>query len=166
MASPTQWTWLWVNSRSWRWTGRPGVLRFMGSQRVGHDWATELNWSIIALQCCVGFCCTRSESATHTHTHTHHIYSLPLELSSHPTPCLTHLGHYRAPTWALCALQQVPTSSLFYTWVYMSIFLSQFVLPSPPPTPCPHTYSLHLHLYSSLGNRFLCTIFLDSMHLH
>ena len=43
MASPTQWTWVWVNSRSWWWTGRPGVLQFMGSQRVGHDWA-ELNW--------------------------------------------------------------------------------------------------------------------------
>ena len=39
-----QWTWVWVNSRSWRWTGRPGVLQSMGSQRVGHDWATKLNW--------------------------------------------------------------------------------------------------------------------------
>ena len=37
MASPTQWTWIWVSSRSWWWIGRPGVLRFMGSQRVGHD---------------------------------------------------------------------------------------------------------------------------------
>ena len=45
MASRTQWTWVWVNSRSWWWTGRPGVLRFMGLQRVGHDWATELNWT-------------------------------------------------------------------------------------------------------------------------
>ena len=36
---------VWVNSRSWWWTGRPGVLRFMGSQRVGHNWATELNWA-------------------------------------------------------------------------------------------------------------------------
>ena len=44
MASPTQWTWVWLNSRSWWWTGRPGVLQSMGSQRVGHDWATELNW--------------------------------------------------------------------------------------------------------------------------
>ena len=44
MASPTGWTWVWVNSGSWWWTERPGVLRFMGSQRVGHDWATELNW--------------------------------------------------------------------------------------------------------------------------
>ena len=45
MASLTGWTWVWVNSRSWWWTGRPGVLRFMGSQRVGHDWATDLIWS-------------------------------------------------------------------------------------------------------------------------
>ena len=45
MASLTQWTWVWVNSRSWWWTGRPGMLWFMGSQRVGHDWATELNWT-------------------------------------------------------------------------------------------------------------------------
>ena len=43
MASPTQWAWVWVNSGTWWWTGRPGVLRFMGSQRVGHDWETELN---------------------------------------------------------------------------------------------------------------------------
>ena len=46
MASPTRWTWVSVNSGSWWWTGRPGVLRFMGSQRVGHDWATDLIWSL------------------------------------------------------------------------------------------------------------------------
>ena len=45
MASPTGWTWVWVNSRSWWWTGKPGVLRFMGSQRVGHNWMTELNYT-------------------------------------------------------------------------------------------------------------------------
>ena len=44
MASLTQWTWVWVNSRSWWWTGRPGVLQSMGLQRVRHDWVTELNW--------------------------------------------------------------------------------------------------------------------------
>ena len=44
MAPPTRWTWLWVSSRSWWWTGRPGVLQSMGSQRVGHDWVTELNY--------------------------------------------------------------------------------------------------------------------------
>ena len=47
IASPTQWTWVWVNSGSWWWTGKPGVLRFMGSQRVGQDWATELNWIVL-----------------------------------------------------------------------------------------------------------------------
>ena len=45
MASLTRWMWVWVNSGSWWWTGRPGVLRFMGLQRVGHDWVTELNWT-------------------------------------------------------------------------------------------------------------------------
>ena len=45
MASLTRWTWVWVNSGSWWWTGRSGMLWFMGSQRAGHDWATELNWT-------------------------------------------------------------------------------------------------------------------------
>ena len=45
MASLTQWTWVWVNSGSWWWTGRPGVLRFMGLQRIRHNWVTELNWT-------------------------------------------------------------------------------------------------------------------------
>ena len=44
MVSLTQWTWVWVDSGSWWWTGRPGMLWFMGSQRVRHGWATELNW--------------------------------------------------------------------------------------------------------------------------
>ena len=47
MASLTWWTWAWVNSGSWWWTGRPGMLQFMGSQRVGHNWATEHNWRIV-----------------------------------------------------------------------------------------------------------------------
>ena len=47
MASLTRWTWVWVNSWSWWCTGRPGVLRFMGSQRVGHVWVTELNWTYL-----------------------------------------------------------------------------------------------------------------------
>ena len=45
MASLTRWAWVWVNSGSWWWKGRPGVLWFMGSQRVGHGWVTELNWT-------------------------------------------------------------------------------------------------------------------------
>ena len=45
MASLTGWTWVWMNSGSWWWTGKPGLLWFTGSQRIGHDWATELNWT-------------------------------------------------------------------------------------------------------------------------
>ena len=45
MASPTWWTWIWANSGSWWWTGTPGVLQSTGSQRVGHDGETELNWT-------------------------------------------------------------------------------------------------------------------------
>ena len=44
MQSPTRWTWVWINSRSWWWIGRPDMLQSMGWQRVGHNWATELNW--------------------------------------------------------------------------------------------------------------------------
>ena len=46
MASPTQSTWVWVNFGSWWWTGKPGVLQSTGSQRVRHDWVTELNWTV------------------------------------------------------------------------------------------------------------------------
>ena len=59
MASSTQWTLVWVNSRSWWWIGKPGVLQSIGSQRGGHDWATELNWIEDILGCvcvCVYVC--------------------------------------------------------------------------------------------------------------
>ena len=49
MASPTRCTWVWVNSGSWWWTGRPGVLGFMGSQRAGHNWGTKLDWTELKL---------------------------------------------------------------------------------------------------------------------
>ena len=51
MASLTPWTWVWVNSRSWWWIGRPGVLQSMGSLRVRHDWETELNWYSLHKTC-------------------------------------------------------------------------------------------------------------------
>ena len=50
--SPTRWTWVWVNSRSWWWTGRPGVLQSMGLQKVRHYWATELNWTELNVSLC------------------------------------------------------------------------------------------------------------------
>ena len=45
MASLTQWRWVWINSGSWWWTGKPGMLQSMGLERVGQDWATKLNWT-------------------------------------------------------------------------------------------------------------------------
>ena len=107
----TRWTWVWVNSGSWWWIGRPGVLRFMGSQRVGHDWATELNWTLIkqshflvfwytffnweitALQFCVKLytkllvsVVQRWESIIISHTHT----PPPLHLEPPFSPGISH----------------------------------------------------------------------------
>ena len=66
MASPTRWTWVWVNSRSLWWTGRSGVLRFMGSQRVRQEWATELNWTELMVSITIH----ASTSSTSTSTST------------------------------------------------------------------------------------------------
>ena len=59
MASLTQWTWVWVNSGYWWWTRRPGTLSFTGSQRLRHDWATELNWTVIHTHT-MWYCYTKS----------------------------------------------------------------------------------------------------------
>ena len=60
MVSPTWWTWVWGSSGSWWWTGRPGVLQSMGSQRVGHNWVTELNWTE-PTPVCLGFPCDSAD---------------------------------------------------------------------------------------------------------
>ena len=57
IASPTRWTCVWVNSGSWWWTGRPGVLRFMGSQRIGQIWVIELNWTELNWNICKPVSC-------------------------------------------------------------------------------------------------------------
>ena len=51
IASQNRWTWVWVNSGRWWWTGRPGTLRFTGAQRVGRDWVTELNRTELKISC-------------------------------------------------------------------------------------------------------------------
>ena len=83
MASPTGCTWVWVNSGSWWWTGRPGVLWFMGSQRVRHDWATKLNWTdITTIRINIILICTQSSL----------IIALPTEATTLSITC--HVSGY------------------------------------------------------------------------
>ena len=74
--TPVQWTWVWVNSRSWWWTGKPGVLQSMGSQRVRHDWVTELNWTEFFRKNVHLLPAHPRTHHTQTHTHTHRGKSL------------------------------------------------------------------------------------------
>ena len=64
MASPTKWTWIWASSKNWWWTGKPAMLQSMGSQRVGHAWVTELNWtellSILYIVACMYLSCSHN----------------------------------------------------------------------------------------------------------
>ena len=118
MASPTPRTWVWVNSRSWWWAGRPGVLQFMGLQRVG---TTErLNWTelIPSLQ------------------------GLP------PLPDPIPPGHHRAAGWAPYATQQLLTSNSSYTWECMCWSYFIHSSHSLPPPHCPQVHSPHPHLHS------------------
>ena len=64
MGSLTQWTWVWIDSGSCWWTGRPGMLWFMGSQRVGHDWVTELNWTFSYISIILFFILSVHKSVT------------------------------------------------------------------------------------------------------
>ena len=80
MASLTQWTWVWVGSGIWWWPGKPGVLQSMGSQRVGHDWLTELNWTEF-LQCWGDICYT---SMLIPHNYVLSISPIPVEPPSAP----------------------------------------------------------------------------------
>ena len=76
MASPTRWTWVWMNSGSWWWTGRPGVLWFMGSQTVRNDWATELNWIII-----ISIKVRMNNKWNETHRHSNISWGIPLYIT-------------------------------------------------------------------------------------
>ena len=83
MTSPTQWTWVWVNSGSWWWTGRTGVLRFAGLQRVRYDWATEMNWTELKLVWLVQQQATVSRSKNSFTQSQFCVKSIPLAYSGH-----------------------------------------------------------------------------------
>ena len=112
MASLTQWTWVWVSSRSWWWTGRPGVLQSMGSQTVRHDGATELNWVELSRK---------------------HILPAPLCLP------LTHLGFQEPDYFQLTDSFPTPVVYVCYPWPSpprrLACEQSSYWL-SPSPSPC------------------------------
>ena len=91
MASLTQWTWVWMNSGRWWWTGRPGVLRFMGSQRVRNDWATELNWTELFL---TGLLCAWCSAAylPSPMTCLEQLHPPPAKITNVSRHCLVSLG--------------------------------------------------------------------------
>ena len=155
MASPTQWTWVWVDFGSWWWTG--------GSWGHKESDTTEwLNWTemIVALHCCVSFSCTAKWISLYQGIYAYIPSVLSLLLPpSHP------LGHHRALSWAPCAIQQLPTSYPFYIWYCIYVNSSLPVHPTFSFTRCPQVCSLCRHLYSCCANRFICTIFLDSAYM-
>ena len=137
MASLTWWTWAWVNSGSWWWTGRPGVLQFMGWQRVGHDWATEPNWSLycltwLSMWCSFTFC---------NHSASHFLFchlGCPFYFESHGFPTIYFvwitLVKYGPPVTILHVAEQDPNAiSGWVTPVLFKyiLFFSFFCLSSP-----------------------------------
>ena len=138
-ASLAQWTWVWVNSRSWWWTGRSGVLQSMRSQRVGHDWATELNWTPNLTASWTPHskphCPSRekghSDSTVSSHT-VHWVPQLRGAFKSHPH---TNPPQNTASPASLCALQ--PHACLKGPEIPSSQRPPSSTVPYFPTQPCP-----------------------------
>ena len=95
------WTCVWVNSGSWWWTGRPGVLRFMRSQRVGHNWATELNWTECKFPCYSFHTSHRLLPSPHVHKSILQLHFLNLAYSVKTTLVFSLLHKYTMLTLTL-----------------------------------------------------------------
>ena len=108
MASPTGWTWVWVNSRSWWWTGRPSVLWFMGFQRVRHDWVTELSWT----------------DATWVFANVSNLAVYSVNYNSFPTRLLFPWWGIFAPDIpsSFCGLSGVDQESLTRSWCSLTLY--------------------------------------------
>ena len=120
------WTRVWVNSGSWWWTRRPHVLRFMGSQRVGHDWVAKLNWTdaSLFLSCCCSvtqLCLTLCDPMDCSMPGFPVLHHLP-EFAQNPCP-LRQWGHpvISSSLFPFSCLQFFPASGLFLmSWLFVS----------------------------------------------
>ena len=106
MASLTQWTWVWVNSGSWWWTGRPGVMWFMGLQRVGHYWATDLIWCMFT-EVSLSYSISGVQQGDFSYTYTHILFLRLFFI----------IGYYKIQNMGSCAISQVLVY-LFYIFIH------------------------------------------------
>ena len=128
------WKWVWVDSRSWWWTGRPGVLRFMESRRVGHDWATALSWTeeLVNAKGSLGW--VRHSPGPQRSWHEPHQLAIPgnpcfLLWGSNstcpvvlPSPCQAHLArswHWRRRYFPSSGIAETCFSPAFWKWSWL-----------------------------------------------
>ena len=136
MVSPTWWTWVWVNSRSWWWTGRPGVLPFMGSQGVGHDWATVLNWTEFLYLADLDLCLKKTTTVDSSHV----CVSCSV-VSDSVTPWTVGSsvhGILQARILEWVAIPFSRRSSRPRDWTLVSYTAADFLLSEPPGKPLVH----------------------------
>ena len=129
MASLTQCTWVCVDSRSWWWTGRPHVLLFIGSQRVGHNWATELSWTELLYNIVVVFAIYWHESAIGVMCPSSGI-PLPPPSPSHPSES----SQCTSPDCPVSCIE--PGLAIYFTYgnIHVSMLFSLIIPPLPSPT--------------------------------
>jgi len=151
--------WVWVNSGSWWWTGRPGVLRFMELQRVGHDWATELNWT--EYQEIFHIC--KSDHGVSLKNNSAMVFSPLINSPSFPDKSLTIWIDILPARFlsALCHPSRYENFILWYKTIYtMSIFYLHKLIPVPriPFLICLPLLSnpSNLPLRVEFGNPILC----------
>ena len=129
MASLTRWTWVWVNSGSWWWTRRPGVLWFTGSQRVRHNWVTELDWT--------------EPDPRNIMDHTKTKYKSTEEVPASTSKVRTILGRLCSQTiisqeqlQKVCLPVNHDFSFIFLNFPYVSLWLISIAMPLPFPSIC------------------------------
>ena len=133
MASPMQWTWVWVNSGSWWWTGKPHVLQSIESQRVGHDWAIELNWTELKpsqssrAQCCFNW-------SLHCHCIVDWFLPLTVLFSCLLCRCISLIGiPSKSATYSFWFQSMFPGKLIWYNYLAMQPKTSQQINPGSYP---------------------------------